>query len=144
MQNRSYVLDDILDRLLSEPVVKLDGGDRQPIDEQAEVECELRLVFPAAELAGDAENVRRIQRDSLLIVGRGSTVEKFYLDGAVLDSLPNAILPLDERLIRVPRHKYLPSHNRRVPVPKHPTTIAVTSANGVWSSAFSNRKPLDD
>jgi predicted transcriptional regulator len=33
------------------------------------------------------------------------------------------MLPFCERVVNVARDKYLPSHNRNVPVPKHPTTI---------------------
>jgi len=32
-------------------------------------------------------------------------------------------LPFCESRICIPRDKYLPSHIRRIPVPKHPTTI---------------------
>jgi DNA-binding XRE family transcriptional regulator len=32
-------------------------------------------------------------------------------------------LPFCESTISIPRDKYLPSHIRRIPVPKHPTTI---------------------
>src|SRR5437867_840639 len=34
-----------------------------------------------------------------------------------------ATLPFCERVIRFPRSKYLPSRNRKVPVPRNPTTI---------------------
>lgn len=33
------------------------------------------------------------------------------------------MLPIYERTIRVSRDKYLPSHNRGIPVPKQPQTI---------------------
>ena len=53
------LLDGVLDRLLGEAVLQLEGGDRQAVDEQAEVERELRLVAAVAQLPGDAEAVRR-------------------------------------------------------------------------------------
>ena len=51
------LLDRVLDRLLGEAVLQLEGGDRQAVDEQAEVERKLRLVAAVAELPGDAEAV---------------------------------------------------------------------------------------
>ena len=57
------LLDRVLDRLLGEAVLQLEGGDRQAVDEQAEVERELRLVAAVAELAGDAEAVGRVALD---------------------------------------------------------------------------------
>ena len=53
------LLDGVLDRLLGEAVLQLEGGDRQAVDEQAQVERALRLVAAVAELARDAEAVRR-------------------------------------------------------------------------------------
>lgn len=32
-------------------------------------------------------------------------------------------MPFWERILRIPRDKYLPAYNRKVPVPKNPTTI---------------------
>ena len=53
------LLDGVLDGLLGEAVLQLEGGDRQAVDEQAQVERELRLVRAVAELARDAEAVAR-------------------------------------------------------------------------------------
>jgi hypothetical protein len=33
------------------------------------------------------------------------------------------MLPSCERVVRIPRDKYLPAHNRKVQVPQNPTTI---------------------
>ena len=33
------------------------------------------------------------------------------------------MLPIYQRTVRIARDKYLPSHNRGIPVPKHPETI---------------------
>ena len=52
------LLDRVLDRLLGQAVLQLEGGNRQAVDEQAQVEGELRLVAAVAQLAGDAEAVR--------------------------------------------------------------------------------------
>ena len=51
------LLDGVLGRLLGEVVLELEGGDRQAVDEEPEVERELGLVAAVAELAGDAEAV---------------------------------------------------------------------------------------
>ena len=56
------LLDGVLDRLLGQAVLQLEGGDRQAVDEEAEVERELRLVAAVAELAGDAEAVGGVAR----------------------------------------------------------------------------------
>ena len=53
------LLDGVLDRLLGQAVLQLEGGDRQAVDEQREVERQLRLVAAVAELPGDAEAVAR-------------------------------------------------------------------------------------
>ncbi len=52
------LLDGVVDRLLGQAVLQLEGGDRQAVDEEAEVERALRLVAAVAELARDAEAVR--------------------------------------------------------------------------------------
>ena len=54
------LLDGVLDRLFGEAVLQLKGGDRQAVDEEAQVEGELRLVAAVAKLAGDAETVGRV------------------------------------------------------------------------------------
>ena len=51
------LLDGVGDRLLGQAVLELERRDRQAVDEQPEVEGELRLVAAVAELAGDAEAV---------------------------------------------------------------------------------------
>ena len=64
------LLDGVLDGLLGQAVLQLEGGDRQAVDEQAEVERELRLVAAVAELAGDAEAVLRVALRRLGVAGR--------------------------------------------------------------------------
>ena len=51
------LLHGVLDRLLGEAVLQLERGDRQAIDEQAEVERALGLITAVAELACDREAV---------------------------------------------------------------------------------------
>src|SRR6266508_873723 len=60
---------------------------RQAIDEQAEVERELRLVGAVPELARDAEAVARKPLDRLLVVRRRSAVEEVDVVRAVLDAV---------------------------------------------------------
>jgi transcriptional regulator with XRE-family HTH domain len=63
-----------------------------------------------------------------------ATVQRFDLDNSgsragLISTLPAlfhlacATLPFCDRTVCVPRSKYLPSHNRGIPVPKEPTTI---------------------
>ena len=53
------LLDRILDRLLGQAVLQLEGGDRQAVDEEPEIERALGLVAAVAELPRDAEAVLR-------------------------------------------------------------------------------------
>ena len=65
------LLDGVVDRLLGEAVLQLEGGDRQAVDEQAQVERELRLVAAVAELAGDAEAVGAYRSAAFALPGEG-------------------------------------------------------------------------
>ena len=60
------LLDGVLDRLLGQAVLQLEGGDRQAVDEQAQVERAARLVPAVGELARDREAVLRVQRSAAL------------------------------------------------------------------------------
>ena len=51
------LLDGVLDGLLGEAVLQLEGDHRQAVDEEAQIEGELGLVAAVAQLAGDAEAV---------------------------------------------------------------------------------------
>ena len=54
----ALVLQDRIGRvLLGQAVLQLEGGDREAVDEEGEVEGELGLVAAVPELAGDAEAV---------------------------------------------------------------------------------------
>ena len=70
------LLDRVLDRLLGEAVLQLEGGDRQAVDEQAQVERAARLVPAVAQLARDAEAVRRVALLGLGVAGRRRAVEQ--------------------------------------------------------------------
>ena len=63
------LLNGVRHRLLGEAVLQLEGGDRQAVDEQGQVERELRLVTAVAELAGDAEAVLRVSLGRSLVAG---------------------------------------------------------------------------
>lgn len=56
------LLDGVLDGLLGEAVLQLEGSDGQPVDEQAEVQRAARLVHAVGELARDRKTVLRVQR----------------------------------------------------------------------------------
>jgi len=54
-------------------------------------------------------------------VPNGKYVAKLYFAGTCQS--PCATLPFCDRHVCIPRFKYLPAHNRGIPVPKEPTTI---------------------
>ena len=65
------LLDRVLDGLLGQAVLQLEGGDRQAVDEQPEVERERRFVPAVAQLAGDREAVRAKRSSALGLPGDG-------------------------------------------------------------------------
>src|SRR2546422_1045886 len=79
------LLDGIIDRLLGEAVLQLEGGDGQAVDEQAKVERELRLVAAVAELAGDAEAVGGVTLLGLHVARRRRAVEEVEVVRPMLD-----------------------------------------------------------
>ena len=79
------LLDGVGDRLLGQAVLQLEGGDRQAVDEQAQVERALRLVAAVAELARDAEAVGRVALGGLGVARRRRAVEEVDVVRAVLD-----------------------------------------------------------
>ena len=79
------LLDGVVDRLLRQAVLQLERRDRQAVDEQAEVERELRLVGAVAELPRDAEAVAREELDRRLVVRRRRPVEEVDVVRPVLD-----------------------------------------------------------
>ena len=78
-------------RLLGEAVLELEGGDGQPVDEEAEVEGELGVAGAVPELAGDAEAVQAIEGRGLVVAGGGGAVEEVEVVGAVVDPVPEHV-----------------------------------------------------
>ena len=81
------LLDSIFNRLLRQAVLQLEGGDGQTVDEQAQVEGELRVVVAVPELPGHAEAVLQIQGRGLLVSRRRRAVHQVDLVRAVLHAL---------------------------------------------------------
>ena len=81
------LLDRVFHRLLGEAVLQLEGGDRQAVDEQTQVQRQLRVVAAVLELARHAETVQRVEGLSLLVPRRRRAVEQVDLMRAVLDAL---------------------------------------------------------
>ncbi len=81
------LLDGVVDGLLGEAVLQLEGGDGQAVDEEAQVERELGLVAAVAQLAGDAEAVGGVALAGLRVARRGRAVEEVEVVRAVLDAV---------------------------------------------------------
>ena len=81
------LLDGVVDRLLGEAVLQLEGEDRQAVDEQPDVEGALGLVAAVAQLAGDGEAVLPEALLRLRVVGRGGAVEQVEVVGPVADAV---------------------------------------------------------
>ena len=65
------LLHGVLDGLLGQAVFQLERGDRQAVDEKAEVERELGLVLAVAQLPGDAEELAANSSAALALPGEG-------------------------------------------------------------------------
>ena len=85
------LLDRILDRLLGEAVLQLEGGDGQAVDEQAQVERAARLVHAVGELTRDREAVLGVQSLGLGVARRRRAVEKIEVHRPVLHALAQHI-----------------------------------------------------
>src|SRR5690606_10153876 len=81
------LLDRVLHRLLGQAVLQLEGGDRQAIDEEPQVERPLRLVTAVAELPGDAEAVGGVALGGLHVAGRRRAVEEVEVVRPVFEPL---------------------------------------------------------
>ena len=79
------LLHGVPDRLLGETVLQLERGDRQAVDEQAEVKRPMGLVAAVAELARDREAVLGVAFNGGGVAGRRCAIEKFDVMGPVLD-----------------------------------------------------------
>ena len=79
----TVLLDGVVDGLLREAVLQLEGGDREPVDEEAEVEGTRGVVGAVAELPGDAEDVAGVLLGRAGIAWRGRAVEQVDVRGQV-------------------------------------------------------------
>ena len=79
------LLDGVSDRLLGQAVLQLEGGDRQAVDEEAEVEGALRLVAAVAELPRDAEAVGGVALGGLGVARGRRAVEEVEVVRPVLE-----------------------------------------------------------
>lgn len=80
------LLHGVVHRLLGQAVLQLEGGHRQPVDEQAQVQREPDLLAAVAKLAGDAEAVGGVALGRLRVAGRRRAVEEIDVVRAVLDA----------------------------------------------------------
>src|ERR1035437_4648721 len=85
------LLDGVGDGLLGKAILQLEGGNRQAVDEEGEVEGELRLVAAVSELAGDAEAVLGVPLRRDRVAGRWGAVEEVKLVGSVLHAVAEHI-----------------------------------------------------
>ena len=85
------LLDGVFHRLLGQAVLQLEGSDGQAVDEQAEIERQLRLVAAVAQLAGDAEAVGGVERLSLGVAQRRCAEEEVDVVRTVFDAVAQHI-----------------------------------------------------
>ena len=85
------LLDGVLDGLLGQAVLQLEGGHRQAVDEEAQVEGELGLVAAVAQLPGDAEAVGRVALLGLGVARGRCAVEEVEVERTVLDPSPQHV-----------------------------------------------------
>ena len=79
--------DGVVEGLLREAVLELEGEDGEPVDEEPDVQRALSVVPAVAELAGDTELVLAEAPLGGLVVGGGGAVEEVEVVGAVLDAV---------------------------------------------------------
>ena len=87
LRSRLYCQDGVVEGLLREAVLELEGEDGQPVDEEPDVQRALSVVPAVAELAGDAELVLAEAPLGRLVLGRGRAVEEVEVVGAVLHAV---------------------------------------------------------
>ena len=80
------LLDGVADVLFGEIVFEFEGGEREAVEEQAEVEFAARLVLAVGELAGDGEAVERVQGLGFGVALGGGAEEEAEVEGAVVDA----------------------------------------------------------
>ena len=85
------LFDGIPHRLFGQAVFQFKGGDRKAVNEQAQVQRQLRVVEAVAKLAGYAETVLAIAFLCSGIVRRGGAVEKINLVRAMLHAVAQRV-----------------------------------------------------
>src|ERR1035441_7967360 len=85
------LLNGVLNRLFCELVLQLEGGDGESIDENAEIERQLRLVLAIPELASDTEDVCSKLLNRLGVPGGRATVKQIDVGRTVVDALSQDI-----------------------------------------------------
>ena len=79
------LLDRLLDCLLGQTVLQLEGGDRQTVDEEREVE-RVGIDFAVAQLPGHRDPVLRETLGRFRIAGRGRGIEQRDIMGPMLEA----------------------------------------------------------
>ena len=104
----SVLLDGVRRALLRQSVFQLQRDDGQTVDEEAEVERELRGVGRVAKLVRHAEDVFRVHRLLLLVVFCRRQVEEDEVGGVDLDAAPQHIDDAAARKLRLQAAEELP------------------------------------
>lgn len=111
------LLDGVVHRLLGQAVLQFKGDDRQTIDELAQVQRPPGLIQTVMQLPGDAEAVRLIQGDGLVVPRRGRPIEEIEAQGSVPDPVAQHVDgPAAVDLAPQPGQEFLPRHALSVPV----------------------------
>ena len=85
------MLHGVLHRLLSKAVLELKGGDRQPIDEEGQIERQRRLITAVAQLPGYAKAVQGIALGGLGVARRRGSIKEIQMMRAVFDAMTQHI-----------------------------------------------------
>ena len=85
------LFDRVGDRLLCQTVLQFEGGDRQPVDEEAEVERELGVVAAVMELPRHAEAVLTVEPLGCGVVRGRRAVEEVEAVRPVLEALAQQV-----------------------------------------------------
>ena len=80
------LIDGVIHILLGQLVFQLEGDDRQTVDEDAQIQRQLRGVGREMELARDAEDVFRMQRCGGGVIYAGRHIEHDEAGGISLDA----------------------------------------------------------
>jgi len=81
----SVLPDGVVHRLFRQAVLQLEGEDRQPVDEERDVQRALGLVAAVAQLPGHGEPVLVEPLAGRLVTLRGTAVEELEVVRAVAD-----------------------------------------------------------